>query len=131
MATWTTEQVEERIVEILGDVPEGVERHHFGRPYLTAYQLAIELDRRYPRIRTSLSLPLGGANTGAHNSLAQYVALQLSQRIKADPKYPVEGRMLSNIDVVAIDYRSAAGDPIRSSLTGSGYDLSMYRLREA
>ncbi|HVM34831.1 MAG TPA: hypothetical protein VM784_05750 [Actinomycetota bacterium] len=131
MSVWADQHVENRILEILGDVREGVEGHHFGRPFITAYQLAIALDRRYPQIREALGEELGGEGIGQRNSYAQYIARELSQRISAVPDYPVEGRMLSNADVLAIDYRGPHGEPVRSSLTGSGYDLSMYRLREA
>lgn len=45
---WEQHHCEERITAILNDVtyvpkPE----HHFGRPYLSAYQLAIEFKQRY------------------------------------------------------------------------------------
>ena len=129
MTVWTSEDVEQRVREVLGAVAEGVPDHHFGPPFVTAYQLAIALDRQYPEIRAALALELGGEGTGDRQSFAQYLGRELSRRINLDPDYPIEGRMLSNVDVVAIDYRGPAGEPVRSSLTGSGYDLSMYRLR--
>ena len=129
MTVWATENVEQRIHEVLTAVAEGVPGHHFGPPFVTAYQLAIALDRQYPEIREALALELGGEGTGERQSFSQYLGRELSRRINLDPTYPIEGRMLSNTDVVAIDYRGPAGEPVRSSLTGSGYDLSMYRLR--
>jgi hypothetical protein len=129
VSVWADENVEERIIEILRGIPEGVVGHHFGPPFVTAYQLAIALDRECPQIRRALGLELGGEHTGARQSFSQYVARELSQRIADDRSYPVEGRMLSNAHVDAIDYTGPNGELVRSSLTGSGYDLSMFRLR--
>jgi hypothetical protein len=129
MTVWTTHNVEEHVREVLAAVAEGVPGHHFGPPFVTAYQLAIALDREYPAIREALVHELGGEGTGDRHSFAQYIARELSRRINLDRNHPVEGRMLSNADVVAIEYRGPGGEPVRSSLTGSGYDLSMYRLR--
>lgn len=130
VTVWTTERVEERIVDVLGEVAEGVDGHHFGPPFVTAYQLAIALDRRYPQIRRALGVELGGEGIGERHSLTQYLGRELSGRIRGNADYPVEGRMLSNADVIAIDYRHD-GEIVRSSLTGSSFDLSMYRLRPA
>jgi hypothetical protein len=57
------------------------------------------------------------------------VANQLSRRIKADPHHVVEGAFLSNVDLDVLRYRRSDGGTVTSSLTGSGMDLSMYRLR--
>jgi len=73
---------------------------------------------------------LGGAGTGSSTSLAQYLARELSRRIKADPhRYPVEGAFVSNEHVTAVQYRDTSGIAITSSLTGTGFDLSLFRTR--
>lgn len=133
---WDTESVLEAIVEALGGVhlhnPEG---HHFGRPFLTGYQLAIKVDAAHPEIRQALGphYELGGEGTGAHHSFAQYLARELSRNIKrhvdADEWYPVQGRFLSNEHVTELRYRDAQGSPRTSSLTGTGFDLALFRLR--
>jgi hypothetical protein len=126
---WQSEQVEDRILEVLAAVPTRDAPHAFGRPYITPYQLAIELDGRYPQVAQALGQEIGGAGTGARNSLAQYLAKQLSDRIRRDPTYPVEGAFVSNIGVQRYSFTAPDGEEIVSSLTGSGFDLSLFRLR--
>jgi hypothetical protein len=129
MSVWESEQVEERIIAILNDVPGAHGTHHFGPPYVSAYQLAIEMERRHPEVRTALGYPLGGAGVGERNSLAQYLAKQLSDRIKANPTHPVQGSFITNEDLIELVYRDPEGRRLVSTLTDSGYDLSLFRLR--
>ncbi|MBD8871158.1 hypothetical protein [Nocardioides donggukensis] len=133
---WNSENVLEAIVGALDGVhlnnPQG---HHFGRPFLTGYQLAIKVDAAHPEIRQALGPPneLGGEGTGVHHSFAQYLARELSRNIRrhveADEWYPVQGRFLSNEHVTELRYRDAQGLPRTSSLTGTGFDLALFRLR--
>ncbi len=70
MSVWGELEVESKIIDILRGIPHQ-EAHHFGRPYLSAYQLAIAVDRRWPEVRTALgNLPIGGLGIGTRNSLA-------------------------------------------------------------
>ena len=129
MSVWGDFEVESKIIDILRDTPHQ-EAHHFGRPYLSAYQLAIAVDRRWPGIRAALgNLPVGGLGTGMRSSLAQYLAGELSRRIKSGELTTVEGAFLTDEDLVEIVYAGSDGRRITSSLTGSGYDLSLFRLR--
>lgn len=137
-STWETEGVLDAILEALNSVhlnnPQG---HHFGRPFVTAYQLAIKVDADHPNIRQALGpdLALGGEGTGAHHSFAQYLARELSRNIKRHMEmqppqwYPVQGRFLSNERVTELRYRDMAGAERKSSLTGTGFDLALFRLR--
>jgi hypothetical protein len=127
MSVWADEDLENKVIEVLNDVPLVNIAHHFGRPYMSAYQLAIELHRRYPSVAQALQMPLGGAGVGQQNSLSQYLARELSRRIRDNPQYPVEGAFISNKDVESLVYASPEG-PLTSSLSHSGYDLSMFRL---
>ena len=127
---WAEHDVEARILEVLGDVPTTNDAHHFGRPYMSAYQLAIELHRRYPAVAKALGRPVGGAGVGRRNSLAQYLAKQLSDRNRDDDHYPVEGAFITNQDVLRLSYQGPDGAPVTSSLTGSGFELSLFRLRD-
>ena len=127
MSIWQEHDVQGRIVEVLSDVPD--DGHHFGRPFMTAYQLAIEVDRRHPELATALNVTVGGAGTGVRTSLAQYLAGELSRRILQNPNHPVEGAFLSGKDELEIRYAGPDGNDVVSSLTGSGWPLSMYRLR--
>jgi hypothetical protein len=123
---WRQYNIENRLIRILREVDD--EGHHFGRPFLTAYQLAIEFDRQHPGIVQECGYEVGGAGTGLRNSLAQYLALELSRHIRDNPDYPIEGAFISNQAVRELSYNYDQME-IRSSLTGSGQGLSMFRLR--
>jgi hypothetical protein len=107
MSNWQTYQLAEKITAILAEVPDYAQGHHLGRPFLTAYQIAIALAHRYPDVVASLGYPIGGAGTGQHNSLAQYIAQRLSAEIKAGHLPDVEGGFLSNqyLDDIVIGHR--------------------------
>lgn len=127
MSFWADNHMDNLITEILGGVED--EGHHFGRPFLTAYQLAIEFDKEHDNVAERLDKEIGGADTGRRDSIAQYLALELSRQIRDNSNYPVEGAFLSNRYVRELSY-NYEGDVIRSSLTGSQPSLSMFRLRE-
>lgn len=125
---WAELSVLTKVEEVLRQVPAG--SHHFGQPWVTAYQLAIMLDHRYSDVRAALNTGLGGAGTGSHTSLAQYVARQLSGRIKSEgDTFPIEGAYLSNDHVASLNFVGPNGEAVTSSLTDSGYHLSMFRVR--
>jgi hypothetical protein len=123
---WEQHNIENRLIRILREVDD--EGHHFDRPFLTAYQLAMEFDRRHHDIVVDCGYQVGGAGIGERNSLAQYLAGELSRRTRDDPDYPIEGAFISNQDVKELSYNYGQ-EVITSSLTGSGYGLSMFRLR--
>src|SRR5690606_1854391 len=119
----------DRVVEILADVHEvNPDGHHFGPAYVTAYHIAIELERRRPDIVEAIGKPIGGAGVGQHDSLAQYVSNQLSRRIRAhqgaDTQFPIEGAFLSNEHLREMVYGRADGTELRSSVAGTRYDLA-------
>lgn len=126
---WEDYGVEELVLGVLHGIP-GNRPHHFGGPFLTAYQVAIAVVARRPGIVEELGKEIGGAGTGEPTSLAQYLANQLSRRI-ADGTLPqVEGAFVSCWQMQELRYN--AGDKeIRSSVTGSSEPLSMFRLRAA
>ena len=129
MTIWDEQNVLERVLEILDDVPLNNDAHAFGRPYISAYQLAIQLNERYPEVAQALGQQIGGAGIGERNSLAQYLAQQISRRVASNPEFPVEGAFLSNMGVTNFSFTAADGQQITSSLTGSGFDLSLFRRR--
>lgn len=121
-----------RIVSVLEAVhmnsPGG---HHFGRPFVSSYQIAIRLLETEPTLAESLDLSVGGRGTGRHVSLAQYVAQNLSRQIKDNAAHPVEGVFMSNELVCQVVYRRPGGeDDVVSSLAGTGFDMALFRLRE-
>ncbi len=131
MSKWDDNRMTEKVLDVLGDVrlvnPSG---HHFGRPFITSYQIAIEIERRHPGTAAALGKDLGGAGTGAQVSVAQYIGNELSKQIKTSgTSHSVEGGFLSNMNVTSLTYEGPNG-PIVSSLTGTGFDLGLFRLRE-
>lgn len=129
MSQWEDHHFEEHIREILQSVTYYRANHHFGRPFLTAYQIAIEYARLYPDDVRQIGLPVGGIGTGGRNSLAQYIAGQLSRRMLSGELLDIEGGFISNSHLSEISFEHN-GHRIISSLTDTDYDLSMFRLRE-
>src|SRR4051812_20353799 len=110
MTIWQTHGLTEKVQEVLGAVPVANPGHHFGGPFITAYQLAIGLERLHPDTVAAIGKPLGGAGTGQQDSLAQYLALELSRQIRAaGTDHPVEGAFLSNEAVRSVTFSRADG----------------------
>ena len=125
---WQNLDIENKIIDILSSVPPYEEGHHMGRPFLTAYQLAIEYNRHHSGDLAILGLTVGGAGTGRYNSLAQYLARQLSQRI-LDGGSPFEGGFLSNLHLKDMVFDDDGRD-VTSSSTGAPHTISVFRLRQ-
>lgn len=129
MSIWEDHDLEQEIVSILADVPAAAPPSPLGRPYVTSYQIAIELERRVPQIRQALDTPLGGSGAGEHASMAQYIGRELSQRIRRSPLDPsIEGGFLSDQDVLEVSYRRPDGSVLTSSVSRTGFDLALFRL---
>jgi hypothetical protein len=121
-----------KVTEVLGDAHSHEPNHPFGRPFVSGYQLAIELQRRHPDTVLSLGKLVGGAGTGSPNSLAQHLADELSRQIrKHDRAYPVEGGLLWRRHSRAIRYRDNDGRDIDSTVAEAGYDMALFRLRDS
>jgi len=130
MSLSDTHDITGKVNEILGDVPlKSVNGHHYGRPYMSAYQLAIEFERRFLVEYEAIGKEVGGVGSGP-GSLAQYLAKQLSQQIGVQgDAHDVEGAFLSNVDVVEYRFRREGGAEVVSSVSGTASDLSMFRRR--
>ena len=127
MTQWEEFHFDDRIREILRDTTYHRPDHHLGRPFLTPYQIAIEFARLYPDDFQRIGLPVGGKNTGQHDSLSQYIAGILSRKIQAGELDDIEGGFISNNHLLEISF-DHNGQRIESSLTGTQYDLSIFRL---
>lgn len=125
MSLWEQHQIETKILQIL-HVDSHNPEHHFGRPFLTPYQIAIEFHNRYPQQFADIGKPLGGKGTGQQDSLAQYIAQELSRRIKDQRITNIEGRFLHRAHLHSLQYKDD-GNTIESS-SMQAYDLSMFRL---
>ena len=123
---WSKFSIEEKIRGILADRKYDTD-HLFGRPFLTPYQIAIELLYRHPNILDKLGMHLGGKGTVEKNSLTRYIAHQLGTRIQDGRIKDIEGRFLANDFLVKLSYQKPDGGEIESANRGKEY-LSMYRL---
>lgn len=127
---WEDNNLTEKLVEVLSGVAYVDPHRHFGRPFVTAYQLAILFKESFPHEFSRFGRPVGGKGVGVQFSLTSYLARQLSGRIKSGEIMDIEGRFLSNRQVTRIEFDND-GETITSSLTDSQYDLSMFRLRDS
>jgi len=127
MSQWDDLQMDTKIVQIL-NVQSHDPSHHFGRPFMTPYQIAIEFERQYPDDFPQLNKEIGGKGTGERNSVAQYIAQVLSTHIKIDADYPIEGRFLHRACLHELKYETS--EKIIESSLGQSYDLSLFRLKE-
>ena len=123
MNIWGEFDIENKVVAILSHV--GSKDHHLGRPFLTAYQIAIEFNRLHPGIAAALNEPTDGRGVGVHYTLSSYLAEQLSEQIRDGSLQNVEGGFLSNLYINNISFTSE-DEPI-SSLTGTDSPLSLFR----
>ncbi len=130
MTKWEQFEMERKITEVLSMAKFETE-HHFGKPFLTPYQIAIELTVRHSTLCEDLKMELGGANTGLHNSLTQYIAQQLSTRIKNTPLCNIiEGAFIFNMHLTDLVFRTSEGRDIHSSNSDQA-GLSMFRLKKS
>lgn len=67
---------------------DGIHKHCF----ISAYQLAVLLDKNYRTLLDSLSYPkkIGGRGLGEHDSLAKRIARDLSAEIKNNLQFEIE-----------------------------------------
>ena len=100
---WQQYEIAAKLLSILSELPEDAKGHYFERPFLTAYQIAIEFAQRHPEVVMALGHPVGGEGIGVRYSLASYLAKQLSDRIR-DGLVPVEGVFLINKHLHAITF---------------------------
>src|SRR5579859_626492 len=96
---WDQYDIENKLIAIMSRVKNNKKSHPFKRPYLTAYQLAIAFAEAYPVETRAIGLPIGGQGTGQRNSLAQYLAGQLTQRIKSGHTTQIEGAFVSKNNI--------------------------------
>lgn len=127
MSFWQEHDLEGRIRLILSEVVYYDPQHHFGRPFLTPYQLAIELTRRFPEVAEQFGHPIGGHGSGVSLSLASDIAGQLSRKIRSREITDIEGGFLSNRYLLQLIFQHH-GQRILSSLTGTQHDLSSFML---
>ena len=125
---WKDYELEKKIIRILKEI-KYKKKHHFGRPFITPYQIAVEFEKNYPDDFKGIGVDIGGKGIGKRTSFAQYIARQLSQKIKNIRVYNIEGSFISDRNLKEISFKDNLGKKFSSSLTGSGWDLSLFRYR--
>ena len=128
MSQWNQLDMDAKVTAIL-DVRSHNLSHHFGRPFLTPYQIAIEFADQFPGETEAIGKPVGGKGTGQQDSLAQYIALELSKGIRDGTIANIEGRFLHRAHLQMLRYRH--GTRFVESSSMQAYDLSIYRLKDA
>ena len=127
MSYWQEHNLAEKVAAILGDVPEYAPGHHLGRPFLTAYMIAVEFERRFPEDVSGLNLQVGAAGSEKKNTLAPYLARELSEDIEHKGNASLfEGGFLSGQNLRDLPF-TAAGQIVHP--TGSEpVTISVFRL---
>ncbi|MDZ4672728.1 MAG: hypothetical protein SH821_17840 [Phototrophicales bacterium] len=93
------------VLDILrSDVFNLKQAHHFGRPFVTAYQLAVAVEQIIPDICQQLQFVIGEKTANGKINLPQYLANQLSREIKENAHYEVEGTWLCGTSLVSLTY---------------------------
>lgn len=128
---WRQLDVETKVIDVLGSVEPTSSPRLGGRPFVSAYQLAILVDERYPEVRQALGdVPIGGAESGSRTSLAQYLAERVGAEIRGHSgNYRIEGATLSRMRLGELRFKTPGRDDIRNSNAEAGFDLSLFRLR--
>ena len=123
MSDWQELDMEAKIRAILHDFQID-EPDHWGTVFVSSYQIAIALDEE---TRLALDKPIGGSGTGQHDSIAKYIANQLSRRIKSGEITDIEGGWLARENIKDIQFNDGQRD---FSPTGGNKNviLSMFRL---
>jgi hypothetical protein len=124
MSKWHDLDLQAKVITIL----EGYryQSPYTGCAFVNGYQLAIEFARRYPEETRQIGMPVGGAGTGQRNSLAQYIALQLSTRIQSGAITDIEMGYLSTRHLNDLSYDGDDGTIHASSR--QPYDIGIFRL---
>lgn len=126
MSTWEEFSVETLVRQALN--VESQRSSHFHRPYLTSYQIAIAIAEKHPRTFADIGKPIGGKDKGQEEgeSLAHYIAKQLSDRIKDRRITDIEGGILHEKYLRKMELTDAEDRVVEPS---TGY-LSMFRLSD-
>ena len=102
---WDANDLKPKVIGLLASVKYCKPDHHLGRPFLTAYQLAVLFKKRYPEHFESIGLPVGGKGSEVGQSLSGYLARQLSARIDScELSDQIEGGFLSNCGLKLVQF---------------------------
>ena len=81
---------------VLAECQEYEAGHHLGRPFMSAYQIAIRFADAHPQHPLVKKLDVGGQGTGPDQSLANRIARFLSAAVKHGRAGDIEGGFISH-----------------------------------
>lgn len=116
------------LLQIMDRCREYVPGHPLGRPYMSAYQIAICFAREHPEHPLVQNLDVGGEGTGERHSLAQRIARFLSGAAQ-DPDSEVDGAFISHQNIAEFSFDNNGSRVRVSGLNGPGH--SIFRRRVA
>lgn len=90
--------------------------HHLGRPFMSAYQIAIRFALAHPQHPQVRRRAIGGRGKGPQHSLAQRIARFLSAAVKYGKAPDIEGGFLSH-DLIGELWFDNRGDKVEPSGT--------------
>ena len=73
MSAWEDLDIENKVINILLHAEGHPDEHHFGAPFLTAYQLAIAFAQLHPGDTQVLGFPVGGEGIGQRSIDSWYL----------------------------------------------------------
>lgn len=127
-AKWGKYGLEEKITEILKSEKQ---TNQLGKPFMTAYQIAIEFKKKYPTEFSSLGKHIGGSGTG-NDALTQYFSLQLSKHINGGKIKHIEGGNFSKTDLSEVAFKTgnSCDECIKASSPDWNSNMSIFRFLE-
>ena len=84
---------------VLAECQEYEAGHHLGRPFMSAYQIAIRFADAHPQHPLVKKLHVGGKGTGPDPSLANCIARFLSAAVKDGKAGDIEGGFISHAHI--------------------------------
>jgi hypothetical protein len=130
MNLWKDLKMEEKIRKILVDESKPYRKdktnHPFGRSFLTIYQIAILFKEKYSEDYEAIGKSVGGKGNGRGNSLAMYIAGELSHRIGKEIN-DIEGGFISYQYMEGPAFIGKDGERIESSAPRAANELTIFR----
>ena len=127
ISLWDENDLGRKIEELLAGVKFKAD-HHFGRLFVTPYQLAIMFKNSFPEDSKRMGYQIGEEGSGGQYSLASYLARQFSRKLEREELPNIEAGFQSNIRLSKVTLADSDG-PVTSTATNSQCDLSFFRLR--
>ncbi len=108
-----------KLINILREVKEYKPDHHLGRPFLSAYQIAIKFAEQNPNDHEVKKLKVGGKGIGESNSLTKSIAVFLSSHIKENKEQKlIQGGFISHMNLTQMTFISVIHVSTLSSKPG-------------